>query len=230
MKMKHCLKGLRFLPLSFALTLSQVSVVGAETLKADVNVQEKAAEATPQRIPSSFFEQERKLRRFGFGDFLDAALNGADNAFATSADPIAVTTRFPNSGFTLEPIYPSQVLEGIVVVGNRDSNSPLFLTGTGFISTTNNVSLSNVVPGVAFQNGTATVTYNGQTFVGRYSASGIESGDTFSGSILLINIQNPSQSILLQVSPTTIQGLENIPDSAPISAPGTISVGRPIDR
>ena len=181
--------------------------------------------ASPPRPKTAFFEEERRPR-FGFGDFLNSALDGADNSF--SSDSVQ------KSPITLEPLSAvfTTGIDGTLTVGIND-NQANFLIGN-FISTDGtNLQFSNVNSGSSPQRGTLTV--GGTIFINgvptpvigvrQYSASGNENNGFVSATVQLVDPNNPSQAIFIQVPATRNSGDRNT-----ASGPANLSIGRPIDR
>ncbi|HAT13929.1 MAG TPA: hypothetical protein DCS91_10465 [Microcoleaceae bacterium UBA11344] len=190
--------------------------------------------ASRPRPRTAFFEEERR-QRFGFGDFLNSALDGADNAF--SGDSVQ------NSPITLEPLSGvfTTGINGTLTVGINDSrrttndsiNNPAFLNGS-FISTDGtNLQFSNVISGSSPQRGTlnvnGTILINGvpNPVIGvrEYSASGNENNGFVSATVQLVDPNNPSQAIFIQVPAARNSGDRNT-----ARGPANLSIGRPIDR
>jgi len=112
-------------------------------------------------------------------------------------------------------------------------NNPGFLNGS-FISTDGtNLQFSNVIPGSSPQRGTLTVQGNilingvltPVNGVREYSAGGNENNGFVSATVQLVDPNNPSQAIFIQVPATRNLGNRNT-----ASGPANLSIGRPIDR
>jgi hypothetical protein len=112
-------------------------------------------------------------------------------------------------------------------------NNPGFLNGS-FISTDGtNLQFSNVMPGSSPQRGTLTVQGNilingvltPVNGVREYSAGGNENNGFVSATVQLVDPNNPSQAIFIQVPATRNLGNRNT-----ASGPANLSIGRPIDR
>ena len=108
-----------------------------------------------------------------------------------------------------------------------------FLNGS-FISTDGtNLQFSNVIPGSSPQRGTLTVQGNilingvltPVNGVREYSAGGNENNGFVSATVQLVDPNNPSQAIFIQVPATRNLGNRNT-----ASGPANLSIGRPIDR
>ncbi|MDJ0799243.1 MAG: hypothetical protein QNJ51_20905 [Calothrix sp. MO_167.B12] len=187
---------------------------------------------TRRRLRTSFFEEERKLK-FGFGNFLESALDGAQNAFA---DPAKI------SGFNSNAIRNLLGLaNGTITIESRDEDDANFLnttfTGQG---QSGNLTFTNVSPGSEPRVGTLTVNgavnFNGQTVQfdnvrAQYNAGFSNKGDNLSGVILVTDPNNPEKSLFLQLPVTQIDGFANRDDSEPVTVTGTnLSIGLPTDR
>jgi len=103
-----------------------------------------------------------------------------------------------------------------------------------FISTDGtNLQFSNVMPGSSPQRGTLTVQGNilingvltPVNGVREYSAGGNENNGFVSATVQLVDPNNPSQAIFIQVPATRNLGNRNT-----ASGPANLSIGRPIDR
>ena len=242
--------------------------------------QTKPAASRP-RPRTAFFEEERRPR-FGFGDFLNSALDGGDNAFSSDSvqnsptitlDPLSGgligisgnltvginenlrTIGDPGTGGinVIPPTIGDPGTEGINpnpptrsasrtggINGNLrqasssdQRNDRGFLNGS-FISTDGtNLQFSNVIPGSSPQRGTLTVQGNilingvltPVNGVREYSAGGNENNGFVSATVQLVDPNNPSQAIFIQVPATRNLGNRNT-----ASGPANLSIGRPIDR
>jgi hypothetical protein len=181
--------------------------------------------ASRPRPRTAFFEEERRPR-FGFGDFLNSALDGADNAF--SGDSVQ------NSPITLEPLSGvfTTGINGTLTVGINDSRSD-FLQGNFSATDGTNLQFSNVISGSSPQRGTlnvnGTILINGvpNPVIGvrEYSASGNENNGFVSATVQLVDPNNPSQAIFIQVPAARNSGDRNT-----ARGPANLSIGRPIDR
>ncbi|GAA6619782.1 hypothetical protein [Scytonema sp. NUACC26] len=216
----------------FSLSLLDVKLAKAQQKVVEPSAtNQTSSQKAPRRLRPSFFEESRKLPRFGFGDFLRSALDSEQNALA---DPAKVSN-FRSQAYQL--FNSPGNIQGILSVTNRDTDNPNFLNGTNFSdpSTGTNLTFSNFVQGSDPRRGTVTVTgtVNGQPvpFQGRtveYNAGFSNKSDTAGGVILLTDPNNPSQSIYIQVPVTNINGFND--DNQPVSAPAGLSVGIPTDR
>lgn len=206
-------------------------VFGSSSLAQTAQNPANAVQAKP-RLRATFFEEERRLRRFGFGDFLRSALDGEQNAFA---DPAKV------SGFEADanPLYarPGDV-SGTLSVRSTNEDNPNFLLTT-FNSNRNVGSLqfSSVRQNSDFRTGTLTVngtiTANGQTvnFVNTpatYNAGISNKSNNVSTVILVTDPNNPAQSLYIQLPPTNIANYQNSDRIPP--TPASLSIGFPTDR
>ncbi|NJL62408.1 MAG: hypothetical protein HC903_11920 [Methylacidiphilales bacterium] len=190
---------------------------------------EKEKPARP-RLRPSFFEEQRKLPRFGFGDFLRSALDNEQNAFSDTAK----ISEFGSNAYQFFRT-PGQA-QGTLTVGNRDTDSSDFLNGTNFVSPAGTLNFSNFVRGSDPRQGTVTV--NGNVNInGRnvnfnntranYNAGFSTKGDDASGVVLITDPNNPTQSIYLQIPVANIGERD---DSESFSAPAGLTVGFPTDR
>jgi hypothetical protein len=190
------------------------------------------------RLRATFFEQDRRLR-YGFTDFLEAALDGAGNTINSS---------IRNPGFDTNAIVaptPDQ-LPGQLTINNTNSDSSDFLrgaftangqVGSGLTITnvnrdsgspqTGDISISGSVT-VQNPDGTTRVqTINIQN--GRYRAGVSSRGNLFRGTIEITDPNNRDQTILIDVPQTRITDAEADQDRV-INRPATLSIGRPVDR
>lgn len=175
-------------------------------------------------LRSTFFEEERRLR-FGFTDFLDAALDGAGNALNTNIrNPDAfVLDNLPLSGAT-----PLRLL-GTLTVQSRNEDDPTFLQSTFNANGQDIVNIANVRPNSNPQTGTLDLTLNGTPLLNApYRASATEKNDRYSGLVEVTDPRNPAQVILIEVLPTSFPGASNT--SQPVSGSARLSIGRPVDR
>jgi len=184
--------------------------------------------ASRPRPRTAFFEEERRPR-FGFGDFLNSALDGADNAFAGDSvqqSPIELT---PVTPFTLEST------SGTLNVGINDNRSDTFLRGSFTATDGTKLGFSDVISGSNPQRGTLSV--NGAILINgvptpvsgvrEYSASGNEKNGSVSATIQLFDPNNPSQAIFIQVPAARNSDGGN---RDKVQATANLSIGRPIDR
>jgi hypothetical protein len=188
------------------------------------------------RLRATFFEEERRLR-YGFTDFLEAALDGASNSINSSI-------RNPNF-LNLDPSVEANPdeLRGSLTLESRDPNDDNFLVGNfnppgaGALNITNvtrdsgrpqtgQVSINGTIQVQNPDGSTRPITVN--IVNGRYRASGSQRGDLFSGTIEITDPNNPNQVVLIQVPRTDLNGVED--DSTLITRPANLSIGRPVDR
>jgi len=190
------------------------------------------------RLRATFFEEERRLR-YGFTDFLEAALDGASNSINSSirnpdffnidpsveANPdelpgnLTLESRDPNDDTFLEGNFalPGSGAEALAITNvTRDQDSPQ----TGRISINGTIQVQNPDGSVSPVNVNITN--------GRYRASGSQRGDLFSGTIEITDPNNPNQTVLIQVPRTDLNGVRD--DSDRITRPANLSIGRPVDR
>jgi len=181
--------------------------------------------ASRPRPRTAFFEEERRPR-FGFGDFLNSALDGADNAFAGDS--------VQQSPIELTPV-PTTIksTSGILSVGINENRSDTFLIGRFTATDGSNLNFSDVKSGSNPQRGTlkvdGTIFVNGVptpvSGVREYSASGNEKNGSVSATVQLFDPNNPLQAIFIQVPAARNSGDRNT-----VTAPANLSIGRPIDR
>ena len=186
--------------------------------QAEVTVEEK------KELRTGFFEEERR-QRFGFGDFLDVALDGADNAFGNDR----INT--PTQGIRADALTSREFAPiGGTISINIDSDSDNFLQG-GFVGPAVNVQFNNVQQGSTPQRGTLNILpgsfINGRQVSGfrQYNGAGNEKNGVFTGRIQLVDPNNPTDAIYIEVPPT-----RNLGDDDLGVGPGRLSVGRPVDR
>ncbi len=190
------------------------------------------------RLRATFFEEERRLR-YGFTDFLEAALDGASNSINSSI-------RNPDF-FNIDPSVEAnpEELQGDLTLQSRDPDDDTFLEG-GFAlpgdgteslvitdvtrdqdsPQTGRISIRGIIQ-VPNPDGT-TSPVNVNITNGQYRASGSQRGDLFSGTIEITDPNNPNQTVLIQVPRTDLNGVED--DSDSITRPANLSIGRPVDR
>lgn len=222
---KHLKNSLLLSAICLGATLSIANISLAQTAPASNN----AVQAKP-RLRGTFFEEERKLQRFGFGNFLRSALDGEQNAFA---DPAKI------SGFERDanPLYasPGNVAGELSVVSTNEDN-PNFLT-TEFNSAFGTLQFNSVQQNSDFRTGSLTVngtiSANGRTVTfnntpATYNAGISSKNDVVSAVILVADPNNPGQSIYIQLPPTNVAGYENL-EGLP-SSPASLSIGFPTDR
>ncbi|MBD1847235.1 hypothetical protein H6F89_28295 [Cyanobacteria bacterium FACHB-63] len=177
-------------------------------------------------LRSTFFEEERRLR-FGFTNFLDAALDGAGNAINTNV-------RNPETFATVLEASRGGPLPGTLVVGSRDRNDPNFLASTFTADSVGTVTITRVSPDSNEQTGNVDLqlrSINGQSLDivnGRYRASGAANNDRVSGVIEVTDPTNPERAVFIQLPPNTSPNASD--NNQTISGRATVSVGRPVDR
>jgi hypothetical protein len=194
---------------------------------------------TVTRPRATFFEQEQKVGKddsltfvgkddsltFGNENFLQSALSGTTQAIE---DPAKFR---PNgvSSFSANLII-SPTVSGALITGPLTSVESA-LTNAQFSSSVGNIQFNSLTPSSNRQTGTASITgtLNGQNVTGNYNYnagySRSDSNSPSSATILLVNPNNPSQSLLIQVPPQSFSGGRN-----PINGPASISIGLPKDR
>lgn len=219
-----------FILVAIKVANAQETVEAANSVSESTIAQAEPSQPTRRRIKNPFFEQERKLR-FGYGDFLESALDGADNFFA--ADSI---TNLSNVNLNAQPIPGAQNIPGVLTVGSRDQDDPNFLTTT-YVAPGVNLIFSN--PGYGSDPRIGTLTVNGTIRVGaqslifnnlraNYSGSFSVNNNRVSGAVEVVDPSNPGNSIFIQLPPTIIPDVDN--DNTPISAGAGFSTGLPTDR
>lgn len=201
---------------TFAVNVSNCELAIAQT---------KPTETVPVTRPRvTFFEQEQK---FGNEEFLQSALSGTTQAIE---DPAKLR---PNGvlNFSLTLSNSSRV-EGSLQTGPLDSVESA-LTNASFtpsIGGGSDVKFSNLVPSSNPQTGTISVTgmINGQNVTGNYNYnagySRSDANSLSSGTILLVNPNDSSKSILIQAPPQPFGGTNSI------NGPASFSIGLPKDR
>lgn len=183
------------------------------------------------RLRATFFEEERRLRRFGFGDFLRSALDSEQNAFA---DPAKISNFAASNS---NPLYerPGDI-QGTLSVASTNEDNPNYLV-TNFNSEFGNLTFTNVQQNSSFQTGTLTVNgtvlANGRniTFANtraNYSAGASNKDDNVSAVILVTDPNDPTRSIFIQLPPTNIAGFDDLESIPP--TPAGLSIGIPTDR
>lgn len=200
--------------------------------------QEKKPQTTEQKkvrrpLKPTFFEEQRRV--FGFGDFLNSALDGADNAFGSSS-----ANNIGNTPGRVEGI------NGALTVYSRDRDSSNFLNitfdlgnGTGLtffnaIQTSNGgrIGTIQVISGPILPNGTPPnpsqaqpilggFIFNGQRVI--YNGSYDARGNLVTGAVLLVDPGNANNTMLLQLP---VGSTENASDNnKPITAGAVLSIG-----
>jgi hypothetical protein len=182
-----------------------------------------------RRLRTPFFEEQRKLR-FGSGDFLESALDGADNFFSTDS-----VSNLSNATVNELSNPVAENVPGTLTVGSRDEDNPNFLR-TRFRAPGVDLVFSNPSYGSDPRigsitvNGTITVGGRTLTFNGvrNYSGSFSIRNDRVRGAIQLVDPQNPGTTILIQLPPTIIPDVDD--DDTPIRGGTRLSIGLPTDR
>jgi|SRR5919199_1282520 hypothetical protein len=220
------------IPVFIGVANAQETVESANPTSETPIAQAEPSQPTRRRLKNPFFEEERKLR-FGYGGFLENALDGADNFFA--ADSI---TNLSNATLNELSNPIAQNIDGLLSVGPRDKNNPNFLNIT-FVPTNSSIdSLNFKMPRYGSDPRIGTITVTGKigtlNFIGdrRYSGSfsinNISVNNArVSGAVQLVDPNNPGASILIQLPPTVIQ---NYDDNTTITKPAVLSIGLPTDR
>lgn len=213
---------LRFLLITFSAFTFSANISNCELAIA----QTKSPETAPVTRPrATFFEQEQKCCLFGNEEFLQSALSGTTQAIE---DPAKLR---PNgvSNFSLTLSNSSRV-EGLLTTGPLNSVESA-LTNASFTSPVGgSVQFSNLVPSSNPQTGTISVTgsINGQNVTGNYNYNAGYSrsvaNSLSSGTILLVNPNDSSKSILIQAPPQPSGG------SNLINGPASFSIGLPKDH
>ena len=210
----------KFLLITFSSLTFVANVSNCELMIAQTKSPETPTVTRPR---VTFFEQEQK---FGNEDFLQSALAGTTQAIE---DPAKLSPNAVNS-FSANLIT-SPTVVGLLKTGPlnsaQSSVNNVNFTPVGSISPT---VFGTLTPSSNPQIGTITITsgtLNGQNVAGtyNYNASYSRSGSTSSGTILLVNPNNPSQSLLIQAPPQPFSGSSN-----GINGPASISIGLPKDR
>jgi len=206
---------------------SIIKLLGATLIITSINLfatSSKADETQPvvHRPKPSFSEQPRKLR-FGFGDFLDSALDGSDS-FLVTGPLIANFNRFYNPQ-----------MQGTLTVDSRDQHSSNFLstTLTGELLSGELLFLQLNNPHFSGDPRIGTINVVRSTGIAgvtsfQYSGSFSVKGNLVSGAIELFNQKNPAQSIFIQLPPSTVANINN--NNTQLMVPVTFSIGLPTDR
>lgn len=187
------------------------------------------------RLKPSFFEEERRPR-FGFGDFLDSALNGLENAFG--ADD--TTQVIQNVGFDAISVPALEGIPGILTVSDfKDNNIGVFLNTT-LIGEGVNLTFTNSQPNSDQRTGTITVNGTVNTATGtltfnnevrQYNAGFSNKGNDVSAVLLIVDPNNPNNSLFIQLPRTTVAGANDLNDDDDVvSGPASLTIGLPSDR
>jgi hypothetical protein len=175
------------------------------------------------RLRATFFEEERRLR-YGFIDFLEAALDGASNSINSRFDPNTLNT---------DPIIATELdqLPGTLTIDSRDSNRDGFLEGNFSVGNDPRVVIIEVNPDRRSpQTGDITYTLGGSTELnGRYRAGYSQRGNRATGRIEITSDDDPDRVLLIQIPETEIPEDQRSFGNQ-LSRPATLSIGRPVDR
>lgn len=220
------------------LNLSGIGAAHAQSSEPSEQIIAQATDSQPaprRRIKPSFFEEERRPK-FGFGDFLDSALNGVENAFG--ADD--TTQIIQGIAFDTISIPVLQGIAGTLTVSDfKDNNIGTFLNTT-LIGEGVNLSFTNSQPNSDQRTGTITVngtvssgsgtlTFNNE--VRQYNAGFSNKGNDVSAVFLIVDPNDPSRSIFIQLPRTTVEGANDLNDDDDVvSGRASLSIGLPSDR
>lgn len=205
-----------------------------------------------RRLRTTFFEEETRVGRFGVGNFLQSALDGAQNALA---DPAKI------SNFGENPSNPSISLFGRPQDNPNDISGELTVFNDGSNNggvtsiTFNNQQNTNVTFGglpqnlqfdsiedvaevrtgtLTIQNGSTVVTPNGTRIplsgIRNYNLGYSENGNNTSAVLLITDPENPSQSIFIQVPPVSGRRFSDLGQQDNVRQPANLSIGLPSDR
>lgn len=190
-------------------------------------------ETPRRRIKPSFFEEERRPK-FGFGDFLDSALNGVENAFG--ADD--TTNLIQGVAFDAISIPVLQGLSGTLTVSDFEDNNIGTFLNTTFIGNGVNLTFTNSQPNSDQRTGTITVNgsvpgldrpFNNEVL--QYNAGFSNQGNDVSAVFLIVDPNEPNRSIFIQLPRTTVEGADDLnDDNDVVSGPASLSIGLPSDR
>jgi len=224
--------------LGLNLNLSGIGAAHAQSSEPSEQIIAQAtdSQAAPRRrIKPSFFEEERRPK-FGFGDFLDSALNGVENAFG--ADD--TTQIIQGIAFDTISIPVLQGIAGTLTVSDfKDNNIGTFLNTT-LIGEGVNLSFTNSQPNSDQRTGTITVngtvssgsgtlTFNNE--VRQYNAGFSNKGNDVSAVFLIVDPNDPSRSIFIQLPRTNVEGANDLNDDDDVvSGRASLSIGLPSDR
>ena len=213
---------------------AQETVETEERVSESTIAQSAPIQPTRSRLRIPFFEQGKKLK-FGSGEFLQSALDGANNFFA--ADSITNVSR-PNVDLNAPPIPGAENIPGTLTVRSSDRNDPNVFTAT-FVSTTPGVDLTFNSPIYASDPRMGTLTVNGTISVGgqtltldnvraNYNGSYSINNNQVSGTAQVVAPSNPGNTIVLQLPLTTVQDIDG--PNFFIQRPAVFSIGLPSDR
>ena len=213
---------------------AQETVETAERVSESTIAQSAPIQPTRSRLRIPFFEQGKKLK-FGSGEFLQSALDGANNFFA--ADSITNVSR-PNVDLNAPPIPGAENIPGTLTVRSSDRNDPNVFTAS-FVSTTPGVELTFNSPSYGSDPRMGTLTVNGTISVGgqtltldnvraNYNGSYSINNNQVSGTAQVVAPSNPGNTIVLQLPLTTVQDIDG--PNFFIQRPAVFSIGLPSDR
>jgi hypothetical protein len=220
-----------------SIATAQEIVENANSISESLIAQSTPSSPNRPRLTRPFFEEQRKLK-FGSGDFLESALNGADNFFA--ADSITNVSE-QNMDLNAPAIPGGQTIPGTLTVSSPDINEYNLLIAT-FVSTDPSVvNLTFSSPsygpdprmGELTVNGTITVGGKTLTFDNvraNYSGSYSFNNNRVSGVAEVVDPNNPGGTILIQLPVTTVENVDDDSQSLSESKPATLSIGLPTDR
>lgn len=198
-----------------------------------------------RRLRATFFEEETRVGRFGVGNFLQSALDGAQNALA---DPAKISNfeDFRGSNILPNPLTNPETLTGALTVStsaNDDNVNSIEFAGGGA-----NINLGGFPENLQFDSiedvadvrtGTLTVSGTVPTENGRVTLNGVrnynlgysENGDNISAVLLITDPENPSQSIFIQVPPDNNgRRFSDLGEDDNVTRPANLSIGLPSDR
>lgn len=197
-----------------------------------------------RRLRTTFFEEETRVGRFGVGNFLQSALDGAQNALA---DPAKISNfeDFRGSNILSDPLTEPDPLTGDLTVSTSANDDNV--DSIGFAGGGANVRLSGFPENLQFDSiedvadvrtGTLTVSGTVPTENGLVTLSGVrnynlgysENGNNTSAVLLITDPENPSQSIFIQVPPVSGRRFSDLGQQDNVSQPANLSIGLPSDR
>jgi hypothetical protein len=212
----------------FILNLTAISAIAQETeveteTQVETTVENTETPKAPKRLRATFFEEERRLK-FGEGLFLQSALDGAQNAFP---DPAKI------GNFNSDLIRNGQEIPGTVVIQSRRSKdfNYLWTDFTPLDPGDPSFQFREIIPSSSTETRGRVTVIGDPSFVGNYNAGYSSEGDKFSTTILVTDPNNPSQSILIEVSPVNLDGFSDLKDRDPTpAARARLTTGLPTDR
>jgi hypothetical protein len=224
--------------LGLNLNLSGIGAAHAQSSESSEQIIAQTTDSpeTPRRrIKPSFFEEERR-QKFGFGDFLDSALNGVENTFG--ADD--TTSLIQNIAFDTISIPVLQGVPGTLTVSDFKDNDNGFLNTT-FTGEGVTLTFTNSQPNSDQRTGTIEVdTLNGslpgldrpfKNEVLQYNAGFSNKGNDISAVFLIVDPNDPNRSIFIQLPRTTVEGADDLNDDDDVvSGRASLSIGLPSDR